>query len=235
MRYHSELRRSDEEIRGEVERALIRDGRLRIADLARVDCESGVVLLHGVVRFLAEKDAAEAIARQTPGVVGVINRMTIATDGAVDDNGLRDQALAALARASDPIGRLGVQLSGGSATLVGRVRDAAEIEHAISIVAEVPGIVEVISKIVVAPDVGEQARDDDASLLGALAKALDDAGLLVHDHQFSVEDGVATLRGRLESRADIPRATIVAQNVPGIRRVRNFLRSSATARRQGGS
>jgi osmotically-inducible protein OsmY len=100
----------------------------------------------------------------------------------------------------------------------------------------VPGIDEGISKLKVAPGaVGEQIRDDDASLLGALAKALADAGLLIRDHQFSVEDGVATIRGRLEARADIPRATEIAQNVPGIRRVRNFLRASADVRGQGGA
>ncbi|MEP6940714.1 MAG: BON domain-containing protein [Rudaea sp.] len=43
----------------------------------QVQTEGGIVYLHGLVDTIVQKDAIEAIARETPGVVGVENAINL--------------------------------------------------------------------------------------------------------------------------------------------------------------
>jgi osmotically-inducible protein OsmY len=69
-------RQRAEDIKAQIEQALVRDAEL---DAARVlvEAEGGKVILKGMVRTLAEKEEAERAAWQAPGATAVENRLVV--------------------------------------------------------------------------------------------------------------------------------------------------------------
>jgi hyperosmotically inducible periplasmic protein len=96
-----------------------------------VDTKGGVVTLTGVVTTQANKEQAERIARNTEGVMRVINNITVETDGEHDDAsaGMSASDLAILSKiktryvAEDVIGAK-VEVRDGLVTLTGNVENA---------------------------------------------------------------------------------------------------------------
>lgn len=72
MNVHSS--NSDERLRTAILAALAADEHIDRADL-RVGVLNGIVHLAGKVAHLNERSAVEALARQVPGVRGVVNRI----------------------------------------------------------------------------------------------------------------------------------------------------------------
>lgn len=216
---------TDQEIVGAVTAALARDGRVNLADVVHVTAENGVVRLVGTVPSAGQRQTAGDVARQARGVVGVENDLTVATEGQISDAELRDQVLASLARSPELAPRVGCHVDDGVVTLVGHIRDAAEEEEAIRIAGAVRGVEQVVSTLEIAsivPDLTTLPADD-ATLLGRLAEALDGAGIYIRARDLHVDQGVATLRGAVETETERQRAGAVAASVDGIRAVHNHL------------
>jgi hyperosmotically inducible protein len=225
MAMRQPIRRSDEEIRGAITRALARDGRIHTFDIIHVDVADGSVLLSGEVTNDEEKLGAGDVASQTPGVRGVDNRLTVGVNRSISDSQIGDAVLAALATLSPPLNAIGCQVQSGVVTLVGRVRDAADVRRAIDTAAVVKGVEAVRSSLEIRPEAPPPGpRTDDATLVGRVAQALNEVGVDVRCPDIRVEDAVATLNGVVESDSLRRRATHAAEAVEGIRAVRNRLR-----------
>ncbi len=215
---------TDQELIGAVLHCLARDGRVNPADVIHVTAENGVVRLTGTVQSAAQKHAAEEAARQVPDLV-VENDLTVAMEGEIADAELQAGVMAALAGSPELVARVGCRVDDGIVTLVGHVQDAAQEDEAMRVAGAVKGVKQVVSALeiaAVAPD--ETALPiDDATLVGKLAEALARAGVTVRDHEFRVDQGVATLHGRVASEKERRRAGAIAAAVEGIRAVHNRL------------
>lgn len=212
----------DEEIAGAVRRALAHDGLLGDEDDFGVSVLDGVVLLKGTVQTAAERAAAENDAR-IPGVTHIDNRLTVVAGEATDcdlENAV-DQSLAA----NTPLAReVDNRVRNGRAILTGEVEDQAAAREAIQAAGEVPGVFAVEDEITVSAPGREAPFDiDDATLLGEVALALDNALLDIVGREVFVKNGAVTLRG-LAPDGQGKRAKSVAAAVPGVRRVDDEIR-----------
>ena len=216
---------TDEEVVGAVTRALARDGRVNLADVVHVSAEKGVVLLTGTVWSAGQKQAAEEVISRIHGVAGIQNDLTVATEGTISDAELRAGVLDALARNPELAPRVGCSVDDGVVTLVGHIRDVAEELQATRIAGSVRGIEQVVSTLEIAEIVPEEGAlpVDDATLVGKVADALNTLGFDVVDRTIRVDQGVATLTGRVGTEGERQRVVKAAESVPGIRALHDRL------------
>lgn len=233
---------TDEELVGAVTQALARDGRVNLSDVVHVSADNGVVLLTGTVWSAGQKQAAEAATREVDGIAALQNDLTVATEGTISDAELRDAVLDALSRQPELAPRVGCSVDDGIVTLVGHIRCAADEERAIRIGGSVRGVEQVVSALEIAEIVPEEGAlpIDDATLVGKVAEAMDDAGVSVEQRVIRVDQGVATLAGQVGTEHERQHADEVAESVAGIRAVHDRLaiRSPASGTRgtrQGGT
>jgi osmotically-inducible protein OsmY len=216
--------RTDQEIIGTVTAALVRDGRINLADIVHIGAENGIVRLSGTVRSAGEKDLAATIARAIPGVMSVENDLTVATEGEITDRELRAAIEDALAHDPALLRRVGCIVDDGIATLVGHITDAAQEQKAMQIAGSIAGIEQVMSALEIAGIVPDAALPpDDPTLLDALAQRLDCSGLVIRNRVLRVDHGVARLEGVVRTPAERERAGLAAAAVAGIRAVKNHL------------
>lgn len=105
------------------------------------------VTLQGVVDTLAEKNRAGQIAREVSGVRGVENALTMSTDGAIKDEDVTFEVNEELN--ADPRVRLrnvGVEVSNGTARLVGHATSREELEAAKEAASSARGVKRVIDQ-----------------------------------------------------------------------------------------
>lgn len=114
------------------------------------DVAAGEVQLQGIVDTLQEKERAERLVRQVPGVKNVANALSISTDGALCDREVTLEAQEELA--ADPrvdLRHIGAQSVDGNGTVVfkGRTDDSGELEAARQAAAKARGVTGVVSQV----------------------------------------------------------------------------------------
>lgn len=142
-------KKSDNELCRQVRSLLEKDKNLRGYAL-NADVIEGEVQLQGIVDTLSEKEWAEKLVRQVPGVKGVSNAISISTDG-----GLRNEEVTREVQEEldiDPdvdLRHIGAESVGGNGTVVlkGRTDDPAEIEAARAAASKARGVTKVISQV----------------------------------------------------------------------------------------
>jgi hyperosmotically inducible periplasmic protein len=180
--------------------------------------ENGDVVLRGTVGNYADKESADNKAHHVKKVKGVDNLIEVAGPS-VDDVALRDKLAKGLSY--DRVGygttafnaiTIGVQ--NGAVTLGGTVYGPNDKDSALSLVANTPGVKDVVDDLQVAT----LAR----AIYGSsqLQKyALDPAKPI----RITVVNGNVTLSGVVDSKADSDVANIKANGVPGVFKVVNQL------------
>jgi osmotically-inducible protein OsmY len=216
---------NDAQIQAEAQKALDNS---RFKDV-HATVQNGNVTLRGTVADYADKESADNKAHHVKKVRGVDNQIEVAGPP-VDDLKLRDKLANALA--FDRVGygttafnaiTIGVQ--NGVVTLGGTVYGPTDKDSALSLVANTPGVKDVIDNLQVAP---LSPMDDQLRL--ALARviygspqlqkyALDPAKPI----RITVVNGNVTLSGLVDSKADSEVANIKANSVPGVFKVVNQL------------
>lgn len=188
-----------------------------------VTARHGEVSLWGMVDVLAEKVAAERIARHVYGVHGVDNGITVAMDNYLPDKEINELVEKRLAASSDrEIRQLGAQTHTGVVYLQGHAESLGTVREAENIVAGVRGVKEIISEV----KVGEFFDPDDASVTNAVERAFSLSGVIdCRKVTTSTEKGVVTLQGMLDTIDEIEAAVDIAYRVPGVRAVKSEIRA----------
>jgi osmotically-inducible protein OsmY len=140
-------RREDAEVRGDVLQALMLDSIVPASVDAKV--EDGFVTLTGTVSWQYQRDEAEFIAGNVPGVRGVEDGTTLIPVLVASD--IAKRVAAAFGRnAILAAGDLSVStVCFGMVTVSGAVRSRAERDNAIAAAWAAPGVTEVEDRIVV--------------------------------------------------------------------------------------
>lgn len=119
-----------------------------------VTVRDGWVTLEGEVDYGFEREEAERTVRQIPGVVSVVDLITVKP--VPDDDAAREIAhtikRAFVLAAEDDADRIDVKVAGGHVTLTGRVRSTFERMEAERAAWRAPGVIAVENRIMVRVD-----------------------------------------------------------------------------------
>ncbi|GAC1650899.1 MAG: hypothetical protein NVS9B15_10760 [Acidobacteriaceae bacterium] len=216
---------TDTQIQAEIQKAL--DNK-RLKNVS-ASVQDGLVSLKGTVDFYSDKEYADKKVHHAKGVRAVDNEIQVA-GASVDDLTLRNKLANQLA--TDRVGygttafnaiTIGVQ--NGIVTLGGTVYGPTDKDSALSLVANTPGVKDVVDNLEVAP---VSPMDDELRLQLArviygtpqLQKyALDPAKPI----RITVVNGNVTLSGVVDNQGDKDIANIRANGVPGVFKVTNNL------------
>jgi osmotically-inducible protein OsmY len=180
-----------------------------------VDTDHHVVTLNGIVGSKAEKERAEAIARNTNGVNSVVNDLTVgpaATSGAYDRDGDvdrdRDFSESAKQTARDTKEKTEDAAHDAKVKTDAKAREAkAKSERA--------------------ADKSEDALSDAAITSAVKTKFLAEPGVSGLKIDVDTNDQVVTLTGTVKSKAEATKAMSIARDTKGVKRVVNHLKVAA--------
>jgi osmotically-inducible protein OsmY len=142
------LTRTDDVIARDAARAL--QLRAAIPDKVQAAVHQGHITLTGTVSWLFQRDLAEEMVRYLPGVVEVINRITVVSGSTPRD--IRKRITETLHRMADVDARhIDVQINGSVVTLHGEVSSWAELDAAGIAAAIAPGVTKVDNHIKIKP------------------------------------------------------------------------------------
>ncbi|MBD3335315.1 MAG: BON domain-containing protein [Candidatus Eisenbacteria bacterium] len=224
--------RDDAELHTDVVAALAMDPATESWEID-VEINDGVVTLNGEVESWDEKHLAGKVAKSVRGVEELQNMIDVVYEAARPDFEIENEVEQSLqwdALVDDALIR--VEVADGVVTLSGTVGSLAERRRAIS-AAWVAGVSDVGAEDL---EVAEWARDarfredkyvvkDDAEVADAVQDALlFDPRTASFRIDVSVEDGVATLRGKVDNLKAKRTAARTTRNVVGVWRVDNELR-----------
>jgi osmotically-inducible protein OsmY len=200
MRRETMATKTDAQIRQAVKDAFLYDPRVYSFE-PDVSVSAGTVTLSGVVDNLQARRAAERDARDTVGVVMVRNHLRVRPATAATDEALKDRVGRALLLDS-LVNRFDVHVTAldGRVYLTGEVDSRVARERAGIVASRVPGVVEVDNDLTV---MRQAVWRSDHELERAIERRLVwspyvDSG----DVNVSVEDGVATLTGTVDSSSE---------------------------------
>lgn len=221
----------------------------------KTTAKDGTVTLEGAVQTQVQKDLAESIAKSVSGVKQVVNRIEVASGPLpetradewsmqVNDATVTASVLTRLSgvKEIDPSG-VRVSTQGGVVTLSGEVSTQEQKSRIENIARHTRGVRKVIDKIQVrAPARGADPKQGTGRQ--ELSETLDDEwmekrieidlalnrNVNLKDIDVEVNSGVATLSGTVQDDAERRVAEESANEINGVRQVRNNLRVEPAAR-----
>jgi osmotically-inducible protein OsmY len=212
------------EIKKAVKDALLYDPRVSIFDITVEAASDGIVVLRGEVDNLKAKRSAAQDARNTVGVLSVENRLKVRPDVKISDNKLIDEIRAAFSR--DPYladYEISLKAVNGGVKLFGLVDTAFEKAQAEDAASRVKGVISIDNNLIVRdfsntstfdPWVNDYYLYDfywydnmrrfpgksDSELMKDIKNELNWSPFVDADQiEVTVKDGIATLRGRVDS------------------------------------
>ncbi|MTI47805.1 BON domain-containing protein [Sporosalibacterium faouarense] len=179
-----------------------------------VACRDGSIQLSGMVDVLAEKKFAEEVTRGVDGVRRVENGLTVCMDGQINDRHMEKEIRDNLftSESKNSVGRVGVKVNDGVASLVGHTRTLKDAHLAMAIASKVRGVKDVVNNINITT-VGEY---DDVTINNTIHQRIGN-----NDIACDVNNGIVHLIGFANNRSEVEFAREVAMDVEGVRKVRN--------------
>jgi len=213
--------RSDEAIANDVRETLTWDTRVDATDI-RVAVTDGIAYLTGNVRLLAELNLATDDAWRVKGVRQVINQLAVSPCAERADDEIATDIVNTLRydKRVDLSG-IAVQVGGGVVTLAGAVGTPLERRAAEEDAWYTPGVVAVVDQLDVTPTKtvsDEQILADVRAAIDRDARILDATRIGV-----TVDAGVVTIRGGVESPEERQAIEEDARFTAGVRSVKNEL------------
>ncbi|HZD59493.1 MAG TPA: BON domain-containing protein [Anaerolineae bacterium] len=205
-------------LREEIEEAISREP--RISGKIDIEVSGRQVRLSGVVATFEEKELAGEIAREF-GPIELINDIVIESTRIIEDEDVLDAARRQIAQNPDLAHDIGIdRVAGGVVYLRGHASNVAEIADAAEMVAEAPGVRDVVSEVQISTDV--TITDED--LVSGVMQALH-AEPSIHEEfiEVAVQDGEVTLGGTVSKLDQKILAGNIAKRLPGVASVKNYL------------
>jgi osmotically-inducible protein OsmY len=191
--------RGDDELEDALEDAFAYDPRVASFDVD-VEAQAGTVTLRGFVDNAAARKAAADDAKNTPGVWNVRNLLRVRPELELTDTQIQRAVTESLSR--NPFVErhdLAVVVIDGKVYLNGDVDSELEAEEAVRTARAITGVTEVDSNIDIGPEADEHVADWEIRhdlRFGLRFNPWVDPSHLTID----VEDGIATISGRVDSR-----------------------------------
>ncbi len=187
-----------------------------------IQVQNGIVTLTGTVPSLAQKQSIIGIARRTIGVRDVIDKITVVplqkrTDAQIEQS-VRRALFGNLSK--EELAAISVHSANGVVTLTGTLTGSYPKQLAGVLSSWVRGVVEVKNDITVKPS---QIRGDLDILADIKAQFAHDPFIPQSGITVSVENGLVTLTGIVDSFLQASRAENVARFTPGVVDVHNLL------------
>jgi osmotically-inducible protein OsmY len=141
---------TDTEIAADVRHALERDVFIPSEEI-RTTVSNGMVVLEGNVPVLSQRLEAEDAVLRIPGVVGVVNRIAIASPEVGADD-IRDAIEQALERQAErEAHRIEIRVEDGTVTLTGEIRSWREKRAVLGTASYAQGVRAIVDHLVIAP------------------------------------------------------------------------------------
>lgn len=210
-----------EYLRNEIEQALKREP--RIGAPIDVEVHDRVVRLTGIVLKLEQKELAEEIAQRF-GPVQLDSDIVIESPKIINDDDVLAAARRAIAKDTDLAHDIGVgRVVDGIVYLEGHSESVSEIERAARIVAEVPGVKDVVSEVRIKTDV----LITDVDLVDEVMQRLRvDPTIEAEFITASAKNGIVKIEGTVKNIKQKMRAGELAKQMPGVVKVENGLTAS---------
>lgn len=184
----------------------------------RIQCKDGYVTLTGFADTLAERNAAEELARGINGVKSVENCITISTDGTITDKEIEAEVNNKLKGHSD-LTPVGSRVQRGQVVLEGTVETLKDKKESIQMASKALGVKEVISHL----EIGTADKLDDATIKNKMNDNFVEAHLDDCDIRVDVINGNIKLSGYVNAAEDIEAAIEIAEGIDGVKKVKSFL------------
>jgi osmotically-inducible protein OsmY len=160
-------RREDADLRGDVLEALMLDAQVPTTVDARV--REGSVVLAGEADWQYQRDEAERVAGNVPGVHEVVNKIVVGDSRYLGEDVERTIRKAFLRSARLDAEHLEVTVTDGTIRLAGQVQSRLEHDEAVAVAWAVPGVRSVDDRLVVGSLTARGARE--MSIRAGKAKA----------------------------------------------------------------
>ena len=175
------------------------------------------VHLTGYVENIYEKKQAEEVIQNIDGVRFVENNLTISTDGYYSDKEMENEIRNHLrdTKNSDKLLGVGVEVTNGSAYLLGSVDTLEDAHNAMKIASEGRGVKHVVNKL----KVNTADKLDDVTISNSIVQLYNIEDITDREIIPNVENGVVTLNGYVSNRQEIELAKELAMGIDGVKRV----------------
>ncbi|WP_425446923.1 BON domain-containing protein [Dethiothermospora halolimnae] len=182
-----------------------------------VTCRDGVAQLSGFVDVLAEKKYAEKIAKDMDGIKKIENSITIGVDSNITDKHMEKEVRERLftSEFKGNVNAVGVKVNNGVANLVGHVDKLKDSHIAMDLASRCRGIKDVVNNI----KVDTANVFDDVTINNNIHGKIENK-----DIGCDVKNGVATLIGYVDNKAEAEFAKEIAMDVEGVTKVKNMIK-----------
>ena len=189
-----------------------------------VDTRKGRVFLDGVVDTLGDKEKAEELALEVPGVKEVANRLSIGMERQVKDDELMVAVENKLMSRDKGYRKIGVAAKKGKVHLYGDVENLAEEKDILSTAIDVQGVREVVSHLKIEDIRGDGLQIDDITVHNNIVQKLStSAEVDAVPVDVKVKKGKVTLTGSVGSKQSKKLAGQLAAQADGVKDVINKL------------
>lgn len=204
-----------QELNTKINNRLAGDQRLGVYALKAKVYEDGLVRIQGIVDVLKEREAAEELIREIPGVNRVENNVTVCTDGGIDDEDVAFEVSEELLANPEIPDSVGVRVSGGQVQLVGFIQNQGQALEAIETAGKARGVREVRNQLKYSEEL------DDVSITNRVQSALlEEAEIIPGRVKVLTEGGTVILWGNA-SDEETKKAMEIVARIPGVKSVKN--------------
>lgn len=207
----------DEKIKLEIRRLLDKE-MLNSGLDKRIQSKDGYVTLTGFADTLAEKNAAEELAKQVGGVKSVENCLTISTDGTISDKEIEVEVINKLKEHSN-LTPVSPRVQRGQVVLEGTIQTLMDKKESMQLASKALGVKEVISHL----EIGSADEVDDATIKNRMNDDFVEAALDDCDIRVDVINGNVKLSGYVNTNDNLETAIEIAEGIEGVKTVKSFL------------